>query len=58
LETTTGDGSQCSAFSQNNATTVVQAPITLYGFGAGTHEIILENRDHGRYFFVDAIEVR
>jgi hypothetical protein len=58
LETTTGDGSQCSAFSQNNATTVVQAPITLYGFGAGTHEIILENRDHGRYFMVDAIEVR
>jgi hypothetical protein len=58
LETEEGNGSQCSAFSQNNATTVVQAPVTLYGFGAGTHEIIMENRDYGRYFMLDAIEVR
>ncbi|MEQ9033488.1 MAG: hypothetical protein RLP44_32530 [Aggregatilineales bacterium] len=49
---------QCTNFSQNVGVTVVQSPITLYGFGYDQREIIFENRDYGYYFFIDALAVR
>ncbi|MDQ7034848.1 MAG: hypothetical protein Q9P01_08425 [Anaerolineae bacterium] len=32
-------------------------PIMFYGLGEGTHQIILENRDHNRFIGIDAILV-
>ncbi len=49
----------CSEYSQNDvAAPALQSPVTLYGFGNGTHELVLENKDYGFYFIIDALEVR
>lgn len=62
-ETTNGsvaysDSRQMSEFSQNNATTNVFVPMAFYGFGEGEHEIIIENRDNGSEFNIDALLVQ
>jgi hypothetical protein len=43
-------------FSQNGRPAFF-LPVMFYGLGAGEHELIFENRDHGRIFSIDAIEV-
>jgi hypothetical protein len=47
---------QCANFSQNSSSTMVSAPVTLYGFGSGTHNVVIENRDHGYLMLIDALE--
>jgi hypothetical protein len=49
--------SVCSTYSQNTATTNFTAPVAFYGFGSGTHEVIIENRSQGQQFSVDKILV-
>jgi hypothetical protein len=34
------------------------SPIMIYGLGAGTHQLIIENRDHNRVLSIDAIMVQ
>jgi hypothetical protein len=52
------DRLHCANYSMSRSGSVPQAPITLYGFGSGVHELYLENRDHGRGILLDAVEVR
>ncbi len=47
----------CSEFSQNSRRAGYGSPILFYGFGSGTHEVILENRSHNQTFRIDAIQV-
>jgi hypothetical protein len=50
--------SRCTNFSQRSAvTTLFSAPVAFYGFGSGSHEVILENRTHGALFNIDRILV-
>jgi hypothetical protein len=49
---------QCTNFSQYTEAAALITPITIYGFGGGTHNIVIEHRDHGRNFFFDGVEVR
>lgn len=46
----------CTNFSQNSRKATYFTPIVIYGLGAGTHEVILENRDT-RQFNVDALQI-
>jgi len=34
------------------------SPVMIYGLGEGTHQIILENRDHNRPMSIDAVLVQ
>lgn len=45
---------QTSSFSQNGRRTYF-TPIVFYGLGDDEHQVIFENRDHGRSFSIDAI---
>ncbi|MBI1278935.1 MAG: hypothetical protein GC179_12475 [Anaerolineaceae bacterium] len=49
--------SVCSNYSQNTSATLFTAPVAFYGFGNGTHEIVVENRTQGLQFAVDKILV-
>ncbi len=49
--------SVCTTYSQNTTTTNFIAPVAFYGFGTGTHEVVIENRTQGLQFAVDKILV-
>jgi hypothetical protein len=49
--------SVCSTFSQNSSAFIATAPIAFYGFGSGTHDIIIENRTQGSLLSIDKILV-
>ncbi|MBL8156404.1 MAG: hypothetical protein JNM70_19645, partial [Anaerolineae bacterium] len=47
---------RCAVFSQRSVSTVVFAsPIAFYGFGSGTHDVIIENRWQSGLFNIDRI---
>jgi hypothetical protein len=47
---------RCAVFSQRSISTVVFAsPIAFYGFGGGTHDVIIENRWQSGLFNIDRI---
>jgi hypothetical protein len=58
LEGQAGNELQCNNFSLQNSVADTDAPITLYGFGFGEHELIFENRTPGGVMSLDAIELR
>jgi hypothetical protein len=57
IPVTTGNQLQCANFSQNSSTAAFGTPITVYGFGFGTHEFVLEN-EAAASFSVDTIQIR
>jgi hypothetical protein len=58
ISSAAGNSVQCSNYSQNTGVSTLPTPVTLYGFGFGTRDIVLENRDYGFYFLIDWFEVR
>jgi hypothetical protein len=42
-----GQPNDCSDFSQNSAAARYFTPIAFFGFGPGSHEVIVEQRNHG-----------
>jgi hypothetical protein len=48
---------QCGSFSQNTPTAAYKVPIAFYGFGSGTNEVVIENRQAGGSLNVDKIMV-
>ena len=46
----------CNNFSQKGRGGFL-TPVAFYGLGEGQHQIVLENKDPGRNFTVDAIQV-
>ncbi|NJL54640.1 hypothetical protein HC928_05160 [bacterium] len=48
---------RCVTFSQNNSSTVDQVPLTIYGIGTGSHNVIIENLDPLRGLLIDSIIV-
>ncbi len=49
--------SVCSTYSQNATTVNFVAPVAFYGFGTGTHEVVIENRTQGLQFAIDKVLV-
>ncbi|MEZ4670790.1 MAG: hypothetical protein R3E39_23035 [Anaerolineae bacterium] len=47
---------QCASFSEFG-TTAFQSPVAFYGFGSGTHDVVIENRHHGGLLSIDKITV-
>lgn len=54
----TNSGVDCSEFAVRSNVTNYPAAITLYGFGFGEHQIVIENRDNLGFVILDAIQVR
>ena len=50
-------GQECNTFSQYSGRSTHFAPIAFYGFGTGDHQLVIENRDHGRILSVDGVRV-
>jgi hypothetical protein len=48
---------QCAIFSQRSTLARNAAPVIFYGFGAGTHDVVLENRGVGN-FTLDRIQIQ
>ncbi len=57
LDSGATQANQCANFAVNFSNQLT--PITLFGFGAGRNDLVIENRDgdSSRYFIIDAIEV-
>ncbi|MBL8162832.1 MAG: hypothetical protein JNJ61_12665, partial [Anaerolineae bacterium] len=52
------EGLDCTEFSQAAARPTYFTPVVIYGLGsASTHQVFVENRDHGRTMNIDAIRV-
>lgn len=52
------EGLDCTEFSQAAPRPTYFTPIVIYGLGsASTHQVFVENRDHGRTMNIDAIRV-
>jgi hypothetical protein len=48
---------QVNEFSQSKVGTTYFTPIIFYGLGTGSHQIIIENRNHAKKMGVDAVRV-
>ena len=47
----------CTTISQRSSIGRYAVPVTIYGLGPGSHNIIVENRDHGAWMYIEGVEV-